>query len=68
MTDEIECPNCEGHGCEACNFTGWSEPTAEEDEALAEAAYDRQFEGEPPLSFRELTEQQAKREADWGVR
>lgn len=68
MSDEIECPDCEGHGCEVCNFTGWREPTEAEADALAEAAYDRQFEGEPPMSFAERVEMQAKRDAQWGVR
>ena len=57
---QYNCPHCNGHG--------WRAPTAEEADALAEAAYDRQFEGEPPLSQRERDEMQAKRDAQWGVR
>jgi RecJ-like exonuclease len=73
--DEIECPDCEGHGwthgglteCTACKGKGWREPTEEEANTLAEAAYDRQFEDEPPMSFAERTEMQAKRDAQWGA-
>ena len=81
MSDEIECPDCMGHGtrllpgvlddadtCPACSGKGWREPTEDEADALAEAAYDRQFEGEPPLSFAERTAMQAKRDAQWGVK
>jgi RecJ-like exonuclease len=54
--------------CEHCNGTGWREPTQDEADNMAEAAYDRQFEGEPPMSFAERTAMQAKRDADWGVK
>lgn len=54
--------------CEACNGKGWREPTEEDADALAEAAYDRQFEGEPPMSFGERTAMQSKRDAQWGVK
>ena len=79
--DEIECPDCDGFGwitkreatnilgdCLPCKGSGWREPTEVEADALVEAAYDRQFEGEPPMSFAERTEVQAKRDAQWGVR
>jgi DnaJ-class molecular chaperone len=83
MSDEIECPDCDGEGriwnncdptsgqsvdCDACNGKGWREPTQDEADNMAEDAYQRQFEGEPPMSFAERTEMQAKRDADWGVK
>jgi hypothetical protein len=76
---EIECPECCGNGqtigpnsgediiCPHCNGAGWRAATEAEADALAEAAYDRQFEGEPPLSARERDEMQARRDAQWGV-
>jgi DnaJ-class molecular chaperone len=84
MSDEIECPECVGTGsaqspcdgpptfgfvsCPACNGTGWREPTQDEADSMAEDAYQRQFEGEPPMSFAERCEMQAKRDAQWGVK
>lgn len=80
MTDEIECNECCGSGqtfgknsgediiCPQCKGAGWREPTADEIDQMALDAYDRQFEGEPPMSFAERTEMQAKRDAQWGVR
>lgn len=77
--DEIECAECCGNGqtfgknigediiCPHCKGKGWRAPTADEADAMAEAAYDRQFEGEPPLTFAERVEMQAKRDAQWGV-
>ncbi len=81
---EIECTDCEGHGevmqqngtfgfqyiesCTACKGTGWRAPTQDELDNAAEAAYQRQFEGEPPMSFTERAEMQAKRDAQWGVK
>jgi hypothetical protein len=35
---------------------------------MAEDAYTRQFDGEPPMSFTERAEMQAKRDAQWGVK
>ena len=75
MIDEIECSDCCGNGqtigpnsgediiCPRCVGKGWREPTEAEAGALAEAAYDRQFEGEPPMSFAERNEMQAKLES-----
>ncbi len=60
VADFAPCPACEGNGYRA--------PTADELDNMAEAAYDRQFEGEPPLSARERDEMQAKRDAQWGVK
>lgn len=54
--------------CEACEGTGFRAPTADELDNAAEVAYQRQFEGEPPLSQRERDEMQAKRDAQWGVK
>lgn len=73
---EIECPDCEGHGydifpevdCDACLGKGWRAPTADELDNAAEAAYERQLEGEPPMSFSERAEMQAKRDAQWGAK
>lgn len=80
---EIECLDCNGEGniwnnadttsgqrvdCEACKGTGCRAPTQDELDNMAEDAYQRQFEGEPPLSQRERDEMQAKRDAQWGVR
>lgn len=75
--NEIECPECEGNGCDqssgssvdcpACQGNGWREPTQDEADNMAEDAYQRQFEGEPPMSARERNEMQAKRDAQWGV-
>ena len=72
MIDEIECPDCDGMGriynnnndplgrqyfdCEECGGTGWREPTQDEADNMAEDAYWRQFEGEPPLSAQERHE------------
>ncbi len=83
MTDEIECLDCEGTGeimpenwytfkvtakCGDCNGTGWRAPTDDEISNMAEDAYTRQFDGEPPLSASERAEMQAKRDAQWGVK
>lgn len=73
--NEIECAECEGQGqidvnkddrgpsfwpdCKACNGTGLRAPTPDELDSMAEAAYDRQFEGEPPISMAE------RHEMDW---
>lgn len=78
---EIECTDCEGYGwqskrgpvnclgdCPACDGSGLRAPTTDELDNAAEAAYTRQFEGEPPMSARERDEMQAKRDAQWGVR
>jgi len=77
---EIECSECCGNGqtigknsgediiCPQCKGVGWRAPTADEIEQMASDAYDRQFEGEPPMSFAERTEMQAKRDAQWGVK
>ena len=80
MTYQIECNDCQGEGiiwnnadptsgqsvdCDACHGEGWREPTADEASDMAEAAYQSQFEGEPPLSQRERDEMQAKRDARW---
>ncbi len=72
---EIECTDCDGHGevmrkdgmfgfqyidgCTACNGAGYRAPTADELDNMAEDAYSRQFEGEPPLSQRERDEWEA---------
>ena len=81
MTDEIECPDCDGKGqvdrqhlrpqlidCDACDGKGWREPTQEELNDMAADAFSDMCEGEPPLSFAERTEMQAKRDAQWGVK
>ncbi len=83
MIDEIECTACEGTGevmpenwytfkvaftCKDCNGAGWRAPTQDELDNMAEDAYTRQFEGEPPMSQRERDESQARREAQWGVK
>ena len=76
---EIECLECQGHGavliaiddavtCPACNGEGLRAPTQDELDNAAEDAYQRQFEGEPPMSFSERAEIQAKRDAQWGVK
>lgn len=80
---ETECDECNGEGmiwnnadptsgqgyeCEKCNGTGWREMTDDEIADAAESAYERQFEGEPPMSFSERAEMQAKRDAQWGVK
>jgi hypothetical protein len=80
---EIECAECEGTGkimpqnwytfkvartCLDCKGTGYRAPTANELDNAAEAAYQRQFEGEPPMSQRERDEMQARRDAQWGVK
>ena len=54
--------------CFDCNGTGFRAPTADELDNMAEAAYQRQFEGEPPMSFTERAEMQAKRDAQWAVK
>ena len=72
ITDEIECRDCKGHGtrlspgqlddsapCPDCNGTGWRLPTQDEYDSLAEAAYERSLDGEPPLSAQE------RHERDW---
>jgi hypothetical protein len=51
--------------CTACNGHGWRDPTPDELDSMAEDAYQRQFEGEPPISQRERDEMQAKRDAQW---
>ena len=76
---EIECLDCQGHGavliaiddattCPACNGEGYRAPTADELDNAAESEYQRQFEGEPPMSFAERSEMQAKRDEQWGVK
>ena len=81
---QIECLDCEGQGqidiykdhrgpnlwpdCKACGGTGLRAPTQDEIDNEADAAYQRQFEGEPPLSARERDEMQANRDAQWGVK
>lgn len=54
-----QCPKCNGHG--------WRAPTQDELDDMASDAYDRQFEGEPPLSASERDEVQRKREKQWGA-
>lgn len=68
LASEIECHECCGNGqilgpksgediiCPHCNGAGWRPETEDEADARAEAAYDRQFEGEPPLSAQERYE------------
>jgi hypothetical protein len=53
--------------CEHCNGHGYRAPAADELDNMAEAAYQRQFEGEPPMSQRERDEMQARMDAQWGV-
>jgi hypothetical protein len=78
---EIECAECEGYGsltnreptnilgdCTHCGGTGYRAPTADELDNMAEAAYARQFEGEPPMPQRERDEMQARRDAQRGVK
>lgn len=81
---EIECLDCGGEGCidvnkndagphtwpdcKACKGTGVRALTQDEVDDAVDAAYSRQFEGEPPMSARERDEMQAKRDAQWGVR
>lgn len=53
MTDEIECTDCDGHGCVECNYTGWRPMTDDELDAAAE----RQAEdaaSEPPVTMDEM--------------
>ena len=45
--------------CPVCDGTGWREPTQDEADKLAEAAYDRSLEGEPHVSMQE------RHESDW---
>ena len=80
---EIECTDCDGEGriwnnadptsgqyvdCDACHGDGWREPTQEELNDMAADAFSDMCEGEPPLSFAERAEMQAKRDAQWGVK
>jgi hypothetical protein len=50
--------------CPFCNGTGWREPTQDESDELAEAAYDRSLEGEPPMSMQERHERDWKKKQD----
>lgn len=75
--DEIECRDCSGYGwmsrreatnvlgdCTFCNGTGWRVPTQDELDNMAEDAYQRQFEGEPPSSAQERYERDWKQKQE----
>ena len=80
MSVEIECPNCKGEGfirhnqwpfgptCTDCAGIGWRAMTDDEASDAAESALSDACEGEPPMSFSERTEMNAKRDAQWGVK
>ena len=81
MSDEIECRECGGQGqidlvkgtggpstwpdCRACKGTGWRAHTQDEADELAEAAYDRSLEGEPPMSMQERYERDWKQKQEF---
>ena len=79
---EIECHECEGEGviwnnadptsgqsviCDECNGVGWRLETEEEANDRASDAFSDMCESEPPVSFQERCELNAKRDAQWGV-
>lgn len=53
MSQDIECPTCDAHGCVECNFTGWRPMTADEEADAAEAAEQERIHGEPPVTMAE---------------
>lgn len=57
---EVNCIDCSGHG--------WRLETEDEANDRAADAFSDMCEGEPPMSFSERSEMQAKRDAQWGVK
>lgn len=69
MIDEIECPDCQGHGwrmlpfsaddaapCPDCNGEGWRAPTDDELADMAERQAEDAASGEPPITVQVMYE------------
>lgn len=73
---EIECTECGSTGvaeyfegcarpCDACHGEGWRLESDEEANDRAADAFSDMCEGEPPISFSERCEMDAKRDNQW---